>query len=198
MRNLQWDEEIDEHDLAYHQIHSFFDAFTLRVSLAYTESILQSAVRTEFWNYRAPANLLHFRRELGKLIGAGFFLQDVLEDEEATRDIPENGLPDLSKSEDFIRPSPGASIWYSIPRNLSVSAYHNPFKAIRRFCQLRSEPEWMFTLDNLTEYALANTSYTEAFPEEDLFLIRKELCCLIEASHLIEVRKNWEGPLELE
>lgn len=82
-----------------------------------------------------------------------------------------------------------AQAWNALPRNLSTVAFHDPYKAIRNFCRYKNEQDWIFILAALTELALGKDTLQESFPTENPFAIRKKLLGVVEASHLIWVRK---------
>jgi hypothetical protein len=174
---------------AYLTIHHFFDCFVFDSVRHKIDTIIRSATGNKIWNKQPPADLVYYMEELEKLCAAAFVIHHNFSTrEEVIIDSQENEQPDIFKTACFFDGSFRSNEWNNIPRNLSAQQYHNPYKAIKKFCSYMSEPEWEKTLESLSIYALGKDSFLDTFPRYNILTLRLRLLQLIEASHLINVR----------
>ena len=184
---------LEDNDIhyAYSRIHYFFDVFGMSHALQYTESTLKAATTNKIWNDEDPSGLLFFMEKLDILCSATFAIYySNAERKEAVLDEPEDGQPNLLIAENFCDTYYKSSVWNNFPRNLTARQYHNPYKAIKRFCNCMSALEWKHFFKELTDNALTKHPDEEIFFSFNLLTIRLRLLQLIEACHLIDVRTN--------
>ena len=189
--------DIDSCEIAatYVRVHLFFDAFSLNLSLVFAESALMAAASQGFWKYEAPGSLLYFMKNLQRLVSAAFILHlESCEEDEVIEARPEKGVPNILDTATYVGTGSRSHPWSHFPRNLTCGQFHNPYKALQRFCNYFPENKWKCVLEELTEFALNKGSITEAFPDYNLLVIRKRLLSLLEACHLIHVRSKGSTP----
>lgn len=176
---------------AYTCMHNFFDHFDLSGALYNIDSILKSAGCNKIWERDTPCILLHYMQKLQQLCTAAFVIHyNSSIRPQAIVDEPENGQPDMSVKQHFIGRHIYHTVWNYFPRNLTAAQYHNPYKAIKKFCNYKAEQEWKKALTELTEYALSNSSINEVYPPYNILPLRQRLLQLIEACHLLKVRTS--------
>jgi len=150
---------------AYNGIHNFFDAFGLEFALKYADSILQAATRPKVWEKEVPANLLFYIKKLEALIKEVFTIHySYGRRKEAIIAEPENGMPDISVTKNFMDTYYFSSAWNNFPRNLTARQYHNPYRAIKKFYTYMAEQEWNKFLKEIAEYALSKDKIDETYP----------------------------------
>jgi len=180
---------------AYSGIHNFFDVFGLEPALEYTDSLLQAATSPKVWKKEAPSNLLFYTEKLKGLCMAVFTINDsYAERKEAILADPENDVPDIFVTENFIDTYYFSTAWNNFPRHLTARQYHNPYRAIKKFCIHMAEPQWNKFLKEITEYALSKNRVAEVYPFSNILTTRLRLVQLIEACHLLDVRTNKRKP----
>jgi hypothetical protein len=183
---------------AYLTIHDFFDCFVFDSVRHKIDSVIRSATGNKIWDKQPPGELVYYMEKLQNLCSAAFVIHcDFSTKEEVILDAKENEHPDIFKTGWFFNGSFRSSEWNNIPRNLSAQQYHDPYKAIKKFCSYMPEPQWQKTLQALSIYALCNDSVLDTFPPYNILTLRLRLLQLIEACHLINVRiKNQEKKQE--
>jgi len=103
-------------------------------------------------------------------------------------DQPKNAQPDMAITQNYVGRQIQQTSWNYFPRSLTATQYHNPYKAIKKFCLYKTQQEWSQVLKELTEYALGNDTINDNYPPYNILTIRLRLLQLIEACHLLEVR----------
>jgi hypothetical protein len=178
--------------IAYNSIHDFFDVCNLDHAVKYTEDILQAAVGQKIWRKEAPSNLLFYMENFTSLYKAAFSIHyNYSKRTEAVIDPPENGVPDVSVTQNFMNERMyQSSVWSKFPRHLSEHQYHDPYKAVKRFCTYMAEPEWENYLKDVTEFALSKDTLDEVYHPYNILTVRLRMMQLIEACHLIDIRTN--------
>jgi hypothetical protein len=177
--------------IAYNSIHDFFDACNLDHALKYANGVLESAVGYKIWGKEAPSSLLFYMENFNSLCAAAFSIHyNYSKRTEVLIDLPEDGVPDVSLTQNFMNEKYMSSVWSNFPRHLTETQYHDPYKAIKKFCSYMAEPEWKNYLKDVTEYALSKDSLDELFHPYNLLTVRLRIMQLIEACHLIDIRTN--------
>lgn len=176
---------------AYESVDNFFCNFGLSEGRCQIESILKAAVDDSIYKKENPAYLLCYMKMLEELCSAAF----VIYHSDITRagtilEEPENGEPDISVHKYFSEEYYFDSPWDNFPRSLTARQYHNPYKAIKKFCTYMAEPVWKKTLNELTEYALSDDTIDEIYPVYNILTVRLRLLQLMEACYLIGVRTS--------
>lgn len=180
---------------AYNCIHDFFDTYGLSGSLEDLESILQATLDHKVWKKDAPYLLLFFMEKLESLCTAAFLINDNYATvKEAILQPPGNGEPDLTLQYQFTDRYYNTNLWNNFPRSLTSRQYHDPYRAIKKFCRYMPAHEWKKILKEITEYGLSRDTITESLPPYNILTIRLRLVQLIEACHLLDLRINPKIP----
>ncbi|MEO6289840.1 MAG: hypothetical protein ABIO76_07970, partial [Ginsengibacter sp.] len=74
------------------------------------------------------------------------------------------------------------------PRSLTAAQYHNPYKAIAKFCNYMPHRQWKMLIKEMLAYALNNETIYEGNPGYDILKVRKRMLQMVEAARLIDVR----------
>ena len=174
--------------MAYSSILGFFDAYDLSLGLQLTEALVNTACNTKHWKNEA-GNFLFFVRQLEELCMAALAIHyERGERSEAILRIPGSGIPDTSRTIDYVNPRYMGNAWDCFPRHLSISQYHNPYKVFKQFGAAMQEIEWKRALRLLLEYALSKDSIEGAYPLYEILRMRKRVLQVVEAGHLVLVR----------
>lgn len=177
--------------IAYNNIHNFFDVFGLEHSISCTDSILKAATSKKIWNKEVPSSLLFYIDSFKSLCAAAFSIHCSYGNREKAVIVePDDGVPDISLTQNFTNDSNKAKIWWEFPRHLIACQYHNPYKAIKKFCNYMAEPEWNNYLKDVTEYALNKDTLDDLFHPYNILTVRLRMMQLIEACYLIDIRTN--------
>jgi hypothetical protein len=181
---------------AYNTIHTFFNNFGFREAQKQIDDVLFAADSCCIAKQGDPADVLYFMEELEELCAAAFviYFSGYLR-MEAVLEPGENGDPDISELQHFAS-HPFDTAWQCFPRHLTASQYYNPYKAIRKFCKYRAEPQWHKLLKECTEYALRKFSVSEMEPRFSMLVLRLRLQQLVEACHLLDVRTKEKRCIE--
>jgi len=180
---------------AYNGIHNFFDAFGLELALKNADSILQAATGPKVWEKVVPANLLFYEEKFKALCAAVFTIHySYARRREAIIAEPENKVPDISVTKNFMDTWYFSSEWNNFPRHLTGRQYHNPYRAIKKFCSYMAQQEWYKFLKEITAFALSKDQVDETKPFYNILKIRLCMLQLIEACHLLDVRSNRRNP----
>ena len=111
--------------------------------------------------------------------------------EEAVIIPPKDNVPDISNTQNFMDDRfYKSSVWSKFPRHLTAAQYHDPYRAIKKFCTYMTEPEWNNYLKDVTEFALSKDTLDETYHPYNILTVRLRMMQLIEACHLIEIRSN--------
>ncbi len=173
----------------YNAIHKFFDIFGVAHAVAFIESAILAAAGHTVWKQETPASLLFFMECLEALAKAMFIINyEYTGRKEAI--LPEDGLPDIYEATHYPGRHYDGDAWNNFPRSLSARQYHDPYKAIRKFCKYKAPPKWKQFFRDVLEYALSNTSIDEGYAMADVLKSRLHLLRMVEAAHLIEVRMH--------
>ena len=176
---------------AYSCIHEFFAAFHVSHAIAFIHSIIYSACSKKVWNREIPANLLCFMDNLRPLCKAMYVVNNTATRRNAAIIAPPgNGPPDLNITDNFQDNYFRSCPWNNLPRSLTEKQYHNPYKAINKFCRHKTEKEWNQFFKHLEAYSLSHDELDEEYRAHEILKSRKRLLQVIEACHLIEVRTN--------
>jgi hypothetical protein len=178
--------------IAYNRIHEFFDVCNVEHALNYVHSILEASVDYKIWRKEAPSSLLFFMENFTSLYTAAFSIHyNYSKRSGAVIDPPDNGVPDISITRDLMDERMyQSSVWSKFPRHLTEAQYHDPYKAIKKFCTYMAEPEWNSYLKDVTEFALSKDTLDEVYHRYNILTVRLRMMQLIEACHLIEIRTN--------
>ncbi len=177
-------------------MQDFFKQYGLYDSLRTLDSLIKAATINTTWKKDIPYVLLYFVENLALLCSAAFVTRygGAVFDEAILEAPDDSGDPDMVMAEHFM-PSHGfGSAWECFPRHLNARQYHNPYKAIKKFCRYMAEPEWKQCLKLLCEYALSNDSINLHVPAYDILTVRLRLMQLIEGCYLVVVRKGRAAP----
>ena len=175
---------------ACHCLNSFFDAFGLEHAVQFIETAFIAATTAGIWKEEDPAGLLYFMERLDVLCTAVFaihFNQAVMED--AIIIAPEDGVLDITVQQHYTPLPFHASPWSSFCRSLTASQYHNPYKAIKKFCKYMNPAQWKKLCREITESALSRYQ-DDLFISYDILTTRLHLLRMIEACHLIHIRTS--------
>src|ERR1019366_7528469 len=148
---------LEDNDIhyAYNCIHNFFDAFGINYAIKYAESAFKAATTKPIWKVEDPSGLLFFMENIEILCTAVFAIYyHRAVRAEAIIPITEDGEPDMLVAENFRDTNFKSSIWNNFPRNLTAAQYHNPYKAIKKFCRYMDPAGWKKFCQELTENAL--------------------------------------------
>ena len=177
---------------AYNSIHNFFDVCNLDHALKYTEGILEAAISDKIWKKESPSSLLFYMENFRSLYGAAFTIHyNYSKRSEAVIVKPEDGVPDITVTQNFMDERFYlSSVWSKFPRNLTAAQYHDPYRAIKKFCTYMAEPEWNNYLKDVTEFALSKDTLDEVYNPQNILTVRLRMMQLVEACHLINIRTN--------
>ncbi len=178
--------------IAYNSIHNFFDVCNLDHALKYTDGILEAPIGYKIWRKEAPSSLLFYMENFNSLCAAAFSIHYNYSKRTEALIVPlKDGVPDISVTQNFMNEKFYlGSVWSNFPRNLSAAQYHDPYKAIKKYCTYMAEPEWKNYLKDVTEYALSKDSLDEVFHPYNILTVHMRMMQLIEACHLVDIRTN--------
>lgn len=178
--------------ISYNSIHNFFDVCNIEHAIKYTEGILQAAIADKIWKKESPSSLLFYMENFRSLYVAAFAIHyNYSKRTEAVIVKPEDGVPDITVTQNFMNERFYlSSVWSKFPRHLTAAQYHDPYKAIKKFCTYMAEPEWNNYLKDITEFALSKDTLDEVYQAYNILTVRIRIMQLIEACHLIDIRTN--------
>lgn len=181
-------EETEIH-CAYSALHRFFDVYGLNDAVEYIESGLLAATVKNVWKRKAPGELLFFTENLQALCKAIFAMEgSYAKPLESKIDLQADDMPDISATQHFINSHYHSNAWTNFPRSITTAQYHDPYKAIAKFCNYMPYREWKQFIKEMLEYALSNDTIEEGSPGYHILKIRLRLLQMVEAVHLIDVR----------
>lgn len=73
-------------------------------------------------------------------------------------EVPEDGNPDISVTRHLLDRHYHSSAWNNFRRSLTAAQYHNPNKAVAKFCNYMPYQEWKKFTKKLLEHALSNNT----------------------------------------
>ncbi len=174
---------------AYNAIHRFFEVYSLSDALQYIESGLLAATTNKVWKRKTPGELLFFIENLDALCKVVFTIDgSYAKPLEVKIDVAADGIPELLATQQYLGSNYHSNAWNNFPRSLTAVQYHNPYKAIAKFCNYLPYREWRKFIKEMLEYALSNDTIEEGSPGYDILKIRLRLLQMVEAAHLIGVR----------
>lgn len=183
-------EENDIHS-PFSTIHRFFEIYGLNKALQYIESSLLAATDKKIWKGKAPGELLHFTDNLEALREAVFTLDSAdVKSPDAKIGKPGDAIPDISATQHYLNSYYHSNAWNNFPRSLTAAQYHDPYKAISKFCNYMSAGDWTKFIKELLDYALSNDTIYGGDHGYNILKIRRCLMLMVEASHLIDVRTH--------
>ena len=165
-------------------IAEFFCSAGLTAYRKCIKDALRAASGKHIWRKYNPGDLLYEFKMLESVINATYLINK----ENKTS-------PLIIKKESSFNPSlfcgwhVDSTQWDYFPRVLSFKEYVNPYLTFKRFFKYLSLPQWKQELQDLLEYALVETSLSEAGIEKDMLSFYLHLTKLVEAAHLIDVRE---------
>lgn len=181
-------EETEIH-CACNALHRFFDVYGLSDALQYIESGLLAATTHKVWKRKAPGELLFFKENLEALCKAVFIINGSYANPlNVSIDKHADGIPDISATQHFINSHYHSNAWDNFPRSITAAQYHDPYKALTKFCNYMPVSEWAKFIKEMLEYALSNDAIEEGSPGYHILKIRLRLLQMVEAAHLINVR----------
>lgn len=181
-------EETNIHS-AYNALHRFFEVYGISDAVQYIESGLLAATTHKVWKRKAPGELLFFTENLEALCQVVFTINSgYAEPLEEKTDVLEDSIPDISATNHLLDSQYHSNAWNNFPRSLTAAQYHDPCKAIAKFCNYMPAGEWEKFIREMLEYALSNESIYEGSAGYDILKIRLRLLQMVEAAHLIDVR----------
>ena len=168
----------------YQTIAEFFTA----ADLAYYRRTIKRAINVassdKVWNKTSPGDLLWFFERLESAINAAYLIN-----KEKKKSPLSIGKDDLFNPNLFCSWHADLTAWDFFPRSLSLKEYIDPYLVFKRFFKYLSLAEWKRELHDIVEYALVETSFSEACIDFDTLPIYFHLTKLVEAAHLIDVRE---------
>ena len=175
---------------AYGAVHRFFDIFCVQHAIQYIESALLAACNKKIWQKEVPAQLLFFIECLEALSKAMFAINyECLGRKGAIIEAPAEGVPDIAATANYVDTYHHSNVWNNFPRYFNAAQYHDPFKAIKKFCKHKAPPEWKKFFQDLIEYAFSKSSIDDGeYGAYEILKTRLRLLQMVEAAHLIEVR----------
>lgn len=168
----------------YQVIAEFFSAADIASHRKRIRDVLKAACSDHIWRKENPGDLLYDFKLIESVINAAYLINK--EKKKSPIDI---ATYDLLNKNLYCGLHAGSNEWDFLPRSLSKKEYINPYLTFKRFFQYLKLHEWKQELSYLLDYALVNTSLSEAGIEIDVLSIYFHLTKLVEAAHLIDVRE---------
>jgi len=168
----------------YQVLAEFFSAANVALRRKRIKEVLIAAGSNQIWRKDNPGDLLCDFKALESIINAAYLINK--EKKKSPLDI---ATYDLFNKNLYCGLHAGSAEWDFFPRSLSLKEYINPYLTFKRFFKYLRLAEWKQELSNLLDYALVNTSLSEAGIDVDVLSIYFHLTKLIEAAHLIDVRE---------
>lgn len=191
----------------HHQtIDSFFDTFDLAAAGKLLHNAIKTADAKKTWK-KIPAEALCFIERLTELTEAVFELMHQHDYKEEVQIPKENTTTifTLTQFETYCGWHTQRTAWDFFPRHLSKKEFLNPYKALEKFTNYKTLPQWKYILKEICTYALSPESINELNNGESLLCTARQLHKMLEATHLIEVRqltpqpklrRKWKPPAE--
>lgn len=179
----------------YQVITAFFDYCSLSSHRQYITTWLAAVNASDYWRGSSPADLLFYYELLNSLIRAVYRIY--------AEDKPRKTAVDLLQEKGYkaetnlLHPAlyfnweKDYALWEFFPRSLSLEEYVDPYIVLRNFFTFYNLAEWEHELHELLSDGLSRNSASVMYGEErDILLIRDHLEKLIDAVHLIDVRRT--------
>lgn len=168
----------------YQVIAEFFTAADIASYRKCIRDVLKAACSNHIWKKENPGELLYEFQKLESIINAAYLLNK--EKKKSPLNIRKDNLfnPNL-----YCGWQGNSTEWDFFPRLLSFKEYSNPYLTFKRFFKYLPLSDWKQELKDLMEYALVQTSFSEAGIEKDILSMYFHLTKLVEAAHLIDVRE---------
>ncbi len=175
-------------------LDDFFDAYSLAHARYMLGELIRSADAERIWKGKCPANAVWFTQKLQELISAVFAIiqEDQYPDEIILDKNNTDDLWMLKNYADYCGWHRASTPWDFFPRHLSQKEFLNPFRALKKFTRYRSLPAWSDALKELALHALSPDSIQEFEDGTSLLGTWLHLHKLLEAAHLLEVRRKTE------
>jgi hypothetical protein len=168
----------------YQVIAEFFCSASLPSHRKCIKDVLKAAAGNFIWRKHNPGDLLHEFKMIESVINAAYLINKENKTSPLTISKESSFNPNL-----FCGWHVHSTPWDFFPRFLSFKEYANPYVAFKRFFKYLPLAEWKNELNDLLEYALVETSLSDAGVEKDMLSLYVHLSKLIEAAHLIDVRE---------
>jgi len=168
----------------YQVIAEFFDAADIVSHRKSIEDALNAACSDDIWSKTNPGDLLFHFKLIESIINAAYLINKGKMKSPLSIGKENAFNPNL-----YCGWHAGLTAWDFFPRMLSFEEYRNPYLVFRRFFKYLPLPEWKRELDDIVEFALVKTSLSEIGIDIDTLRIYFHLTKLIEAAHLMDVRK---------
>jgi hypothetical protein len=168
----------------YQVIAEFFCSGHLSSHRKCIKQALKAAAGKFIWRKFNPGDLLYDFKMIESVINAAYLINKENKTSPLTINKEGSFNPNL-----FCGWHRHSTQWDYFPRVLSFKEFANPYLAFKRFFKYLSLQKWKVELQDLLEYALVETSLSEAGIEKDMLSLYFYLSKLIEAAHLIDVRE---------
>jgi hypothetical protein len=175
----------------YHQgIDNFFDVISLPQANRYLGSSIKFAEKRKVWDKKAPADLIHFFETLECLLDSVFHFSGIQVKNGCILRKTSGQTPDVSHTCHYCGPSSKQFAWHYFPKYLNVDEYYNPYLAIKKFTSEYKLKKWRTIIRCIQDCSLSTNSHTELGIEMKIIKISRLLFKLVEACHLIYVRRH--------
>lgn len=168
----------------YQVIAEFFSCASISSHRKTIKDVLISISKNSQYSKDSPGDLLFEFKLIESVINSAYLINQTKA--ESPLEISPAGA--LNKNLYCGRHS-DISEWEDFPRSLSLKEYINPYLVFRQFFKYRKLKEWKKDMEEILEFALAESSYIEGGLTFDVLSIYVHLTKLIEAAHLIDVRE---------
>jgi hypothetical protein len=167
---------------AYQAIHDFYSCFHLHEALEETGKLFKWAGNENYYNKRAPANIIFLSQQLFKLFSAAEFISysacrrsaAILHENDPSKYLVINVPGSIASDE-----------WALLTRHLSWEEYVNPYCVFEKFGIMQG---WEEVLQELMEFALMNGSIAGRFTSAEMKKWRKRMMGVVEGGWFVEVR----------
>lgn len=146
---------------------------------------MRAACGKNIWRKYNPGDLLYEFKMLESVINAAYLINKENKTSPLTIQKESSFNPNL-----FCGWHVDSTQWDYFPRVLSFKEFANPYITFKRFFKYLPLSKWKQELQDLLEFALVETSLSEAGIEKDMLSIYFHLTKLVEAAHLIDVRET--------
>lgn len=176
----------------YTIIDEFFDTYSLPLAHTSLSRLIKTANQEKIWKGRSPADVVFFIEKLQGLVSAVF---NLLENNNRPEEIllpPHNNDAawNLTAYPSYCGWQRALTPWHFFPRYLSQKEFGNPFLALEKFTRYRSLTQWQQLFKDLAFYALSPSCMDDLEDGTSLLGTWVHLHKLLDATHLIEVRRN--------
>ena len=179
--SLWYKEEITD---PYQTIAEFFSAADVVSHKKTIKAAISAAWSNRIWRKKNPGDLLYDFKLLESVINAAYLLN-----KEKKKSPLRIGSDNAFNPNLYCGWHHGLTEWDYFPRMLTFKEYANPYVVFKRFFKFLSLAEWKRELNDILEYALVNTSFSDIGLEFNTLQIIIHLTKLVEAVHLIDVRE---------